>query len=131
MLAAAGLVEEVAGLVAVRRPAGLPPEETERRFQAALGQALATVTPTFLLLDNQDDEGRLLDTALGGALVDLGVVGGAGFRVIATSRRALRLPPGPPFEPTNLDLGELPPSGCRKLRPLDRDGLGSLDEPAW
>jgi tetratricopeptide (TPR) repeat protein len=37
----------------------------------------------------------------------------------------------PPVEVWPCDLGELSPSGCRKLRLLDPEGLGSLDEAAW
>jgi hypothetical protein len=127
------LWDDVAAAVEVDRPAGLPPEEAEGRFRAAVGQALAAVSSTVLLLDNfednQDGEGRLHDPKLGEALVDLSIAGGQGFRLLITSRYAVELPG--PTATWNLDLGELSPSGCRKLRLLDREGLGSLDEGAW
>ncbi|HXO40183.1 MAG TPA: AAA family ATPase [Thermoanaerobaculia bacterium] len=133
-LTATALAAEVAAQLGVERTADQPQELAERCFREALGRALAGVTPTFLLLDNlednQDGEGRFCDPALAAALVDLGTLGGPGFRVLASSRLALVLPPGP-LEPWNLDLGELSLSGCRKIRLLDREGLGSLDEAAW
>src|SRR5882724_4347664 len=117
----AAFLDEVAAQVGVARPAGLAPEEAEARFRAALGEALRAVDPTLLYLDNfednQDAEGRLLHEELGIALLDL-------------ARLAVALPPSP-IEPCNLDLGELSPSGCRKLRLLDPDGLGQLEESAW
>ncbi len=133
-LTAAILAEEVAVHLAVLRPVGLAPDAAEQNFRQALRHALTAHTPTYLLLDNlednQDDQGRLRDPALAAAVTDLTILGGPGFHILITSRHALELPPGP-CTPWNLDLGELSPSGCRKLRLLDAEGLGSLDEPAW
>jgi tetratricopeptide (TPR) repeat protein len=133
-LAPAALLDEVAAKVGVTRPAGLPPDVAEEQFREALGQALRAVEPTILLLDNfednQDGDGRLLDPALGAALLNLVLLADPTLCVLITSRLAAELPPGP-IEPWHLDLGELSPSGCRKLRLLDPEGLGLLEEPAW
>ena len=80
--------------------------------------------------DQQDQDGNLRSPDLGEALIQLGHLGGDGFRLLLTSRHSVELP-DPPFEVSNLDLGELSPSGCRKLRFLDPKGLGSLKEDAW
>jgi hypothetical protein len=109
---------------------------TEAALRVALAAGLAAVGPTLLLLDNfednQDAEGALLDPGLGETLAQLAVLGGGagGFAIVITSRLPLTMTPGP-IEAWNLDLGELPPSGCRKLRLVDRAGLGALDEAGW
>ncbi len=133
-LAPAALLDEIATQVGVARPAGLPPDEAEPRFREALGNALRAVVPTLLLLDNfednQDPDGHLLNPELGGALLDLARLGGTALRLLLTSRLSVELPPGS-LEAVNLDLGELSPSGCRKLRLLDSEGLGRLDDATW
>src|SRR5262249_35847574 len=55
---------------------------------------------------------------------------GPALRLLLTSRLAVALPSSS-IEPCNPDLGELSPSGCRKLRLLDPEGLGRLEETAW
>jgi hypothetical protein len=131
-LAPAAFVDEVATKLGVARSAGLPPEVAEAQFREALTHALRAVEPTLLLLDNfednQDDDGRLRDPALGAALLDLVRLGAPALRLLLTTRLAVELPP---VEPFHLDLGELSPSGCRKLRILDPEGLGKLKEPVW
>ncbi|MFY9821652.1 MAG: CHAT domain-containing protein [Thermoanaerobaculia bacterium] len=133
-LAAASLIEEVAKKVGVERSGSLPPEQAEQQFKTDLQAALRAVRPTLLFLDNfednQDEDGHLKTQALGEALADLVDLGGPGFRLLFTSRLPVDLP-DLPFEVWNLDLGEFSPSGCRKLRLLDPEGLGSLEEPAW
>jgi tetratricopeptide (TPR) repeat protein len=137
LLAPAALLDEVAAKVGVVRPAGVSPaapEVAEAAFREALGTALRAVVPTFLLLDNfednQDEEGRLRNPELGSTLFELARLAGAGLHLLLTSRLAVELPPSP-IEARNLDLGELSPSGCRKLRLLDPEGLGQLEESAW
>ncbi|HEX4952700.1 MAG TPA: tetratricopeptide repeat protein [Thermoanaerobaculia bacterium] len=133
-LSAEGLVEEVAERLTVRRDAALPPEEAERDFHTRLAGALGAEASTFLLLDNFEDhqerDGSLSDPALGKALLLLLRLGGEGFRLLLTTRRALQLPPGPVL-PFLLDVGELSATGRRKLRTLDPRGLGALDDAAW
>jgi tetratricopeptide (TPR) repeat protein len=133
-LAPASLLEEVAKKVGVERSGALPPDAAEQQFETDLQKALREVVPTILLLDNfednQDQDGHLRNPALGEALADLVQLGGPGFRLLFTSRLPVELP-DLPFEVWNCDLGELSPSGCRKLRLLDPEGLGSLDEDAW
>ena len=133
-LAPATLLDEIASKIGVARTADLPPTESEARFREDLGNALRKVTPTLLLLDNfednQDPDGHLLNPDLGTALLDLARLGGPALRLLITSRLSVELPPGP-IEAVNLDLGELSPSGCRKLRLLDPDGLGRLDDSTW
>jgi tetratricopeptide (TPR) repeat protein len=136
----AALLEEVAARVGVAHAPASPARAegvaaAAAAFRAALAAGLAAVRPTLLLLDNfednQDDDGAFLDPELGETLAELAVLGGAGaFALVVTSRLPLTLPPGP-VEAWNLDLGELPSSGCRKLRLLDRAGLGALDEAGW
>ncbi|HSG38355.1 MAG TPA: CHAT domain-containing protein, partial [Thermoanaerobaculia bacterium] len=133
-LAPATLIEEVSGKLGVTRIASASLDESERQFRADLQKALREITPTILLLDNfedqQDQNGNLHNPALGDALAEIAVLGGSGFRLFFTSRLPVELPDAP-FEVYNLDLGELSPSGCRKLRFLDPEGLGSLKEDAW
>ncbi|HEX6904040.1 MAG TPA: tetratricopeptide repeat protein [Thermoanaerobaculia bacterium] len=130
-LAPAALLEEIARKLGVERSAAASAEE---QFRADLQNALREVTPTILLLDNfedqQDQDGNLRNPDLGNALADLAVLGGTGFRLFFTSRLPVELHDAP-FEVYNLDLGELSRSGCRKLRFLDPEGLGSLQEDAW
>lgn len=132
-LSPASFLEEIAKKVGTERSGALPPEAAEQQFQADLQIALWEVVPTILLLDNfednQDGDGHLRNPLLGEALADLVQLGGPGFRILLTSRLPVELPE--PFEPWNCDLGELSPSGCRKLRLLDPEGLGSLEEEAW
>ncbi len=133
-LAPAALLEEVAGKLGVTRGAVASPEESEQQFRTDLQNALREVMPTILLLDNfedqQDQDGKLLNSALRETLTELAVLGGTEFRLFFTSRLPVELPDAP-FEVYNLDLGELSRSGCRKLRFLDPEGLGSLHEEAW
>ena len=133
-LSADGLVEEVAERLAVKREAGLPPVEAEKAFHSVLAQALRAEPRTFLLLDNFEDhqqpDGSLRDPALGKALLLLLRLGGEALQLLLTTRRALRLPPGP-VAPLPLSVGELSPAGRRKLRALDPRGLGALDDDAW
>jgi tetratricopeptide (TPR) repeat protein len=132
-LSPASFLEEIAKKVSVERSGTLPPDAAEQQFQSDLQKALREVVPTILLLDNfednQDRDGHLRNPILGEALADLLQLGGPGFRFLLTSRLPVELPD--PFEPLNCDLGELSPSGCRKLRLLDSEGLGSLEEDAW
>jgi tetratricopeptide (TPR) repeat protein len=133
VLAPATFLDAVAERAGVSRPAGLPPEQTEKKFREDLQAALQSGSPTILLLDNfednQDADGRLLHPDLASAFLDLARLGGPALRLIATSRLALE----GPLDVINLDLGELSPSGCRKLRLVDveKAGLGSLDERTW
>jgi tetratricopeptide (TPR) repeat protein len=131
-LAPAVLMEEVAKKVGVERSGALPPDQAEQEFKKDLQASLRAVQPTILFLDNfednQDRDGHLRNPALGEALADLVQFGGPGFRLLFTSRLPVDLPD---FEVWNYDLGELSPSGCRKLRLLDPEGLGSLNETAW
>lgn len=131
-LAPASLIEEVAKKVSVERSGALPPAEAERQFLADLQSQLRSADPTILFLDNfednQDQDGHLKNPAMGEALADLVQLGGLEFRLLFTSRLPVDLPD---FEVWNYDLGELSPSGCRKLRLLDPEGLGKLEEPAW
>jgi tetratricopeptide (TPR) repeat protein len=137
----AALLEDVAARVGVAH-APTPSGGAEgaasaaAAFRAALAAGLAAVRPTLLLLDNlednQGDDGAFLDPGLGEALAELAALGGrgGGFALVVTSRLPLTLTPGP-VEAWNVDLGELSPSGCRKLRLVDRAGLGALDEAGW
>ncbi len=131
-LAPAALMEEVAKKVGVERSGSLPPDQAEQQFKKDLQAALRAVHPTILFLDNfednQDQDGHLKNPTLGEALADLVELGGTGFRLLFTSRLPVDLPD---YEVWNHDLGELSPSGCRKLRLLDPEGLGNLNETAW
>jgi hypothetical protein len=133
-LAPAAVFEEIARQLGVTRPEGLPPEQAEALFRKALGEALRQVVPTILYLDNfedqQDVDGGLRNPELGEALVDLLRLGEPGFRMLLTSRLPVDLKAGP-YEVWNRDLGELSPSGCRRLRLLDPKGLGLLEDAAW
>ncbi len=133
-LSPASFLEEIAKKVGVERSGTLPLDIAEKQFQADLQKALREVVPTILLLDNfednQDGDGHLRNPLLGEALAALLQLGGPGFRLLLTSRLPVELP-DLPFEVCNCDLGELSPSGCRKLRLLDPEGLGSLEEDAW
>jgi tetratricopeptide (TPR) repeat protein len=131
-LAPASLIEEVAKKVGVEHSGALPPDQAEQQFNKDLQAALRAVHPTILFLDNfednQDGDGHLKNPTQGEALADLVQLGGPEFRLLFTSRLPVDLPD---FEVWNYDLGEISPSGCRKLRLLDPKGLGSLDETAW
>jgi tetratricopeptide (TPR) repeat protein len=132
-LAPSTVFEETATKLGLARPAGIPPEEADKLLREGLKQALRTA-PSVLFLDNfednQDQDGNLKNPALGEALLDLALLGGETFRMLFTSRLPVGLGDGP-FEVFNLDLGELSPSGCRKLRLLDPEGLGKLPQEAW
>ena len=132
-LAPASFLEEIAKKVGVERSSALSPDEAEEHFRADLQAALRKTVPTVLFLDNfednQDKDGHLRKPDLGEALADLVQLGGPGFHLLFTSRLPVDLPDS--IEVWNCDLGELSPSGCRKLRFLDLEGLGSLSEDAW
>jgi|GEM_PF-2819335 len=135
-LAPASLIEEVAKKIGVERSGSLPPDQAEQQFNKDLQTALRAVRPTILFFDNfednQDGDGHLKNPALGEALADLIQFGGPEFRLLFTSRLPVDLPDLPsPVTAWNYDLGELSPSGCRKLRLLDPEGMGKLEEPAW
>jgi hypothetical protein len=126
--------EEVAAKLGLARPAGVSAEQAEALLRQGIKQELrAGQTVLFLdnFEDNQDeDDGHLKNPALGKGLFDLAILGGEQFRLLFTSRRPVELGDGP-VAVANLDLGELSPSGCRKLRALDPEGLGSLPTSAW
>jgi hypothetical protein len=132
-LAPERLLDEVAALVKVSRPAHLPLGEAELAFRNSLSREFGRVEPTMLYLDNfednQDEEGAFLDPGLGEAVADLAGLGRGGFRLLITSRVPVRLPGA--HATWNLDLGELPASSCRKLRLLDPQGLGKLRPDSW
>lgn len=135
-LVPAALAEEVARQVGAVRPAGAP-EEAEKAFRQELGRRLAE-EPTVLLLDNFEDNqhdvgedaGRLLDPELGEALAGLAKLGGPRFQLLLTTRYQPVDLPGP-YTRWCRDLGELSKAGCRKLRLLDPEGLGKLEDAAW
>jgi tetratricopeptide (TPR) repeat protein len=128
-LPAAALEEEMLRQVEVERPAVADETEATRQLEAVLKTRLREA-PGFFLLDNfegqQDEDGRLLDEAVGPLLSRWAQLGGSGFTVLVTSRLAF-----PEVEGVrNLDLGELPPSAARKLKLL-RPGLKELNEEQW
>jgi tetratricopeptide (TPR) repeat protein len=132
-LAPVTVFEEVAAKLGLARPADVSPDQAEELLRQGIRQALrAGRTALFLdnFEDNQDADGQLKDPTLGEALLDLAILGGERFRVLFTSRLPVELG-DVPIEVRNLDLGELSPSGCRKLRMLDPDGLGKLSPDAW
>ncbi|HBL31760.1 MAG TPA: hypothetical protein DD490_33470, partial [Acidobacteria bacterium] len=134
-LAPSTVFEETAARLGLGRPSGVPAEVAEERLREGLKQALRAER-TVLFLDNFEDnqeeaDGALKNPALGEALWDLAELGGEDFRLLFTSRLAVELGEGP-FEVRQIDLGELAPSGCRKLRSLPRyEGLRLLQEEPW
>lgn len=132
-LAPATVFEEVAAKLGLARPSGVSSEEAEALLRQAMKQELRTGQVVLFLdnfEDNQDGDGHLKNPALGEALLALALLGGERFRMLFTSRLPVELGNGP-IEVSNLDLGELSPSGCRKLRMLDPAGLGQLSSVAW
>ncbi|MES1245196.1 MAG: CHAT domain-containing protein [Acidobacteriota bacterium] len=132
-LAPATVFEEVAAKLGLARPAGVSPEQAEELLRQAIKQELRAGRPVLFLdnfEDNQDGDGHLKNPFLGEALLALALLGGERFRLLFTSRLPVDLGDSP-IEVRNLDLGELSPSGCRKLRILDPEGLGQLKPTSW
>ncbi len=133
-LAPATVFEEVATKLGLARPAGVPPEQAEELLRQEMKEALRA-EPSVLFLDNfednQDGDGNLKNPELGKALLELARLGGERFRLLFTSRHRVHLGPGP-LKVRSIDLGELSPSGCRKLRQLPRfEEIGKLPEETW
>lgn len=128
------MFEDVAAKLGLARPAGVPSEQAEELLRQALKQALRA-EPSVLFLDNfednQDAHGNLKNPDLGQALLEIARLGGERFRLLFTSRHRVHLGPGP-LKVRSIDLGELSPSGCRKLRQLPRfQELAKLPEETW
>jgi uncharacterized protein DUF4062/CHAT domain-containing protein/AAA domain-containing protein len=128
----ASLLEEIAKTVGVTKQISGITGKFEERVRLRLQRELRKISPTILLIDNFEDNqtstGDLLDSTLREALAEIVEIGGYSVRLFFTSRLPVELPD---FDAWNCDLGELSPSGCRKLRLLDPGGLGSLNPGSW